>query len=101
MVIQEGRTEGRVQEGSDKNVSSEMNEMVDTTDFDRIPLQPPQIEIKLRSPEERGFKRVVSNYAFGVGERLEFSVGYGVIKAGTAVMEYQRSSRSTAGNAII
>jgi hypothetical protein len=61
--------------------------MVDTTDLDRIPLEPPQIEIKLRSPEEREFKRVVSNLAFGVGERLEFSVGYGVIKAGTAVME--------------
>ena len=87
VAIQEGRAEGRAQGGADKNVASEMNEMVDTTDLDRIPLEPPQIEIKLRSPEEREFKRVVSNLAFGVGERLEFSVGYGVIKAGTAVME--------------
>ena len=37
--------------------------------------------------KEKKLKRVVTNYAFGVGERLEFSVGYGVIKAGTAVME--------------
>jgi hypothetical protein len=86
-TILEGRAEGRMQGGADKNKASEMNEMVDTTDFSRIPLEPPQIEIKLGSPEERKFKRVVSNLAFGVGERLEFSVGYGVIKAGTAVME--------------
>ena len=52
-----------------------------------IPLEPPKMEIKLRTPEEKKFKRVVTNHAFGVGERLEFSVGYGMIKAGTAVME--------------
>ena len=78
-----------MQEGSDKKVSSDLNQMSDTTNPDEIeiPLEPPKMEIKLRSPEERKFKRVVSNRAFGVGERLEFSVGYGVIKAGTAVME--------------
>jgi hypothetical protein len=52
-----------------------------------IPLEPPKMEIKLRSPEDRKFKRVVTNRAFGAGERFEFSVGYGMIKAGTAVME--------------
>ena len=62
-------------------------------DSDRIPLEPPQIEIKLRTPEERELKRVVSNRSFGVGERLEFSVGYGVIKAGTAVMEIPEITR--------
>ncbi len=63
--------------------------MGDTTKPDEIeiPLKPPEMEIKLRSPEEKKFKRVVSNRAFGVGERFEFSVGYGPINAGTAVME--------------
>ena len=73
-----------------KKAPSDLNRMmVDTTNSDEIeiPLKPPKMEIKLRSPEERELKRVVSNRAFGVGERLEFSVGYGVIKAGTAVME--------------
>ncbi len=76
-----------MQEDPDTKAASEMKETDDTTDLDHIPLKPPRMEIKLRSPEERGFKRVVSNCAFGVGERFEFSVGYGVIKAGTAVME--------------
>ncbi|HEX7401580.1 MAG TPA: DUF3108 domain-containing protein [candidate division Zixibacteria bacterium] len=54
---------------------------------EEIPLTPPQMEIKLRSPEESQLKQVVTNRAFGVGERFEFSVGYGMINAGTAVME--------------
>ena len=54
---------------------------------EEIPLTPPKIEIKLRPPEENKLKRVVTNRSFGVGERLEFSVGYGMINAGTAVME--------------
>ena len=54
---------------------------------EETPLVPPQMEIKLRTPEESQLKRVITNRAFGPGERLEFSVGYGVIKAGTAVME--------------
>jgi hypothetical protein len=33
------------------------------------------------------WSRVVSNKAFGVGERLEFSVKYGAIAAGNAIME--------------
>ena len=65
----------------------------DSAGLDQIPLEPPQIEIKLRAPEERELKRVDSNRAFGVGERLEFSVGYGVIKAGTAVMEIPEITR--------
>jgi hypothetical protein len=52
-----------------------------------IPPEPPQIEIKIPSLKKEGLKRVVTNQAFGVGEKLEFSVGYGLIKAGTAVME--------------
>jgi hypothetical protein len=52
-----------------------------------IPPEPPKREIKFRQLEEQKLKRVVTNRAFGVGERLEFSVGYGIIKAGTAVME--------------
>jgi len=52
-----------------------------------IPLEPPKIEIKIPPLEKEELKRVVANQAFGVGERLEFSVGYGMIKAGTAVME--------------
>jgi hypothetical protein len=52
-----------------------------------IPPEPPQIEIKIPPLRREELKRVVTNQAFGVGEKLEFSVGYGVIKAGTAVME--------------
>lgn len=81
------QAEGEIQEGSDETALSDLDPKADSTSLDQIPLEPPKMEIKLRSPEEREFKRVVSNRAFGVGERLEFSVGYGVIKAGTAVME--------------
>jgi hypothetical protein len=52
-----------------------------------IPLEPPQIEIKMPPLKKEELKRVMTNQAFGVGERFEFSVGYGMIKAGTAVME--------------
>jgi len=51
------------------------------------PLEPPKIEIKIPPLKKEELKRVVPNQAFGVGERLEFSVGYGMIKAGSAVME--------------
>jgi len=81
------QAEEEIQEGSDEKASSDLDPRADSTSLDQIPLDPPKMEIKLRLPEEREFKRVVSNRAFGVGERLEFSVGYGVIKAGTAVME--------------
>jgi hypothetical protein len=52
-----------------------------------IPPEPPKREITIPPLKEGKLKRVVTNRAFGVGERFEFSVGYGVIKAGTAVME--------------
>ncbi|MGB7061705.1 MAG: DUF3108 domain-containing protein [Candidatus Zixiibacteriota bacterium] len=81
------QAEEEIQEGSDEKASSDLDPKADSTSLDQIPLEPPKMEIRLRLPEEREFKRVVSNRAFGVGERLEFSVGYGVIKAGTAVME--------------
>jgi len=73
-----------------EKVSSDLNQTIDDTTNSgeiEIPLEPPKMEIKLRSPEERRFLRVISNRSFGVGERLVFSVGYGPIKAGTAVME--------------
>ncbi len=79
----------KIKAGSEREISSDSNQMVvDTANSGEIeiPLKPPKMEIKLRSPEERKLKRVVSNRAFGVGERLEFSVGYGPINAGTAVM---------------
>ncbi len=59
----------------------------DTLHKGEIRLEPPKREIKIPPLEEGKLKRVVTNRAFGVGERLEFSVGYGMIKAGTAVME--------------
>jgi hypothetical protein len=52
-----------------------------------IPPEPPKRETEFPQFEREKLKRVVSNRAFGAGERLEFSVGYGIIKAGTAVME--------------
>jgi hypothetical protein len=67
--------------------SKEDSTLTPTPSEEEIPLTPPQIEIKLRSTEESKLKRVVTNRAFGVGERFEFSVGYGMINAGTAVME--------------
>ena len=77
----------KVREGSANTAPADSVRKADSARLGQIPLEPPRIEIKLRTPEERELKRVVSNRAFGVGERLEFSVGYGVIKAGTAVME--------------
>jgi hypothetical protein len=82
--------QGEIKAGPEGEISSESDQNEDDTASRReidIPLKPPEMEIKLRTPDEKQFKRVVSNRAFGVGERLEFSVGYGVIKAGTAVME--------------
>jgi len=37
--------------------------------------------------ESRRLDRSVQNDAFGVGESLEFSVGYGILKAGSATMQ--------------
>jgi len=71
-------------------VSSDSGEVVPDTLSEgevEIPLEPPEIEIKILSLREGKLKRVVTNRAFGKGERLEFSVGYGMIKAGTALME--------------
>lgn len=73
--------------GSDTPPSNDTGQVADTTGVGDMPLQPPEVKIKLRSPEERKFKRVISNRAFGVGERLVFSVGWEFVNAGTAVME--------------
>lgn len=48
----------------------------DSTAIDSLPLNSPD--------------RLVDNTAFGVGERLEFDVGYGFINAGTASMQVLR-----------
>jgi hypothetical protein len=60
---------------------------IDTTAIGELPINPPEVEIKLRSSEDKKLKRVVTNQAFGVGERLVFSVGWEFVNAGTAVME--------------
>jgi hypothetical protein len=60
---------------------------IDTTVIGELPIKPPEVEIKLRSSEDKKLKRVVTNQAFGVGERLVFSVGWEFVNAGTAVME--------------
>jgi hypothetical protein len=75
------------QESKDSSGSMSQDDKANSKLDMEAPLVPPQMEMKLRAPEESKFKRVVTNRAFGPGERLEFSVGYGMIKAGTAVME--------------
>ena len=80
----------QIKAASDEKISSNSSKTANDTakpGQTEIPLKPPEVEIRLRTPEETKLKRVIPNQAFGVGERLEFSVGYGVIKAGTAVME--------------
>ncbi len=75
---------------SDSKTPSDSGKVVSDTlikDEIEIPPEPPKIEIKIPPLKEEKLKRVVTNRAFGVGERFEFSVGYGMIKAGTAVME--------------
>lgn len=61
--------------------------VMDTAMLLRMPAAPPQVEVKLRSSEESRLRRVITNRAFGVGERFVFSVGWEFINAGTAVME--------------
>lgn len=75
------------QESKETSGSKQRKGKTNSKSDEETPLVPPQMEIRLRTPEESELKRVVTNRAFGPGERLEFSVGYGVIKAGTAVME--------------
>lgn len=73
--------------GSAGAAASDSGGIMDTTMPAELPLNPPELEIKLRSPEGKKLKRVITNRAFGVGERLVFSVGWEFINAGTAVME--------------
>jgi hypothetical protein len=51
------------------------------------------LTLKLRELAPSTLKRVVPNSSFGVGERLEFSISYGPIVAGTAVMEVKEITR--------
>lgn len=76
-----------IQENKKSTETKQDSAVISSPSDEEIPLTPPKIEIKLRAPEENKLKRVVTNRAFGVGERFEFSVGYGMINAGTAVME--------------
>jgi hypothetical protein len=83
-----GQSSPPLTETSDNTTLSDSNKVAfDTLTEGEIPLEPPKIEIKIPPLKKEELKRVVANRAFGVGERLEFSVGYGMIKAGTAVME--------------
>ena len=51
------------------------------------------LELKLRKLQPQDLKRVIPNSSFGVGERLEFSINYGPISAGEAVMEVKDITR--------
>lgn len=51
------------------------------------------LTLRLRQPELFALKRVVPNSSFGVGERLEFSITYGPIVAGNAVMQVKEITR--------
>jgi len=51
-----------------------------------IPL-PPDSAYIARASDSSWWKRKIENRAFDVGEYLEFSVSYGILHAGTAVME--------------
>ena len=51
------------------------------------------VNLKLREPGPSLLKRVVPNSSFGVGEKLEFSITYGPIVAGSAVMEVREITR--------
>lgn len=51
------------------------------------------LTFKFRRQEPFSLKRVVPNSSFGVGERLEFSISYGPIVAGNAVMEIKEITR--------
>jgi len=49
--------------------------------------KPPDSAYIARSSDSSWWKRKIENRAFNVGEYLEFSVSYGILSAGTAVME--------------
>ncbi|MFQ6033123.1 MAG: DUF3108 domain-containing protein, partial [Candidatus Zixiibacteriota bacterium] len=75
---------------SDDKTPSDSGEVaLDTLTESQIesPPEPPKREMEFPRLRREKLKRVITNHAFGVGERFEFSVGYGMIKAGTAVME--------------
>jgi len=90
--LTQGLTDGRIlahPSPQDKTSSDSDKVRFDTSAEGKIeiPPEPPKMEIKFPQLKKKELKRVVTNQAFGVGERLEFSVGYGIIKAGTGVME--------------
>jgi hypothetical protein len=51
------------------------------------------LDLKLRKLQNLELKRVIPNSSFGVGERLEFSISYGPISAGSATMEVKDITR--------
>lgn len=51
------------------------------------------LTLRLRRQDPFSLKRVVPNSSFGVGERLEFSINYGPIVAGSAAMEIEEITR--------
>ena len=88
----QGSDEGRAlaESTTDNKTSSDSGKAASDTQAEggiEIPPEPPKREIKFPQFRKEKLKRVVTNQAFGAGERLEVSVGYGIIKAGTAAME--------------
>lgn len=51
------------------------------------------LSLRLRQLEPFSLKRVIPNSSFGIGERLEFSITYGPIVAGNAVMEIKEITK--------
>lgn len=51
------------------------------------------LTLRLRQLEPFSLKRVVPNRSFGVGERLEFSITYGPLVAGEAVMKIEEITK--------
>lgn len=51
------------------------------------------LTLRLRQSEPFSLKRVVPNRSFGVGERLEFSITYGPLVAGNAVMQIEEITK--------
>jgi hypothetical protein len=59
----------------------------DTTGNQPSPKDEPSDDFKAAAADSSWWYRKLDNKSFGVGERLEFSVKYGMLPAGTAVMK--------------
>jgi hypothetical protein len=70
---------------ADDTLSTSPADTVKTTET-KLPPKPDSAYIA-RASDSSWWKRTVKNEAFNVGEYLEFKVRYGVIPAGTAIMQ--------------